>query len=228
MATTTSISHPSSYCCLPTANAVVDGNYDANASKKDGVEYFVRVTVGTTQSQNEHRSTSVSGNWTYTFPQLTAANDVTVTAQLMKSINGATPVEVGDPSSVAHVDIKEVCTIATSNPGGIFETSASPSGTTGKTPPPKPNRHLSVYWPYDASYETRILRAVAIVLKFETGRPPEVWAVSEGTAHHGVTTAVIPIPHTAAGTTYKYYFALFSRIDNGLLTRSPLVDHPSE
>jgi len=232
---TTSITDPSANCCLPTANAVADGNYDANfrvdpkIGPLDGVLYFVRVTVGSDSPKDSAGSTQVSGKWTVTFSTLTGATDVTVTSQLMKSVNGGTPTTVGSPATVAHVSVTEVCEKVTHDPGEIFDIKASTTSRSSSATAPKPNRHLSVYWPYDSdAWEKRILRAVAIVLRTEGTGTPEVWAVAEGTAHDGVATAVIPIPHTAPHTTYQYYFALFSRIDNSLLTRSPAANHPAE
>lgn len=236
MATTT-ISNPGANTCLPTTNAVVNGTYDANfkvvpkVTADTGVMYFVRAKVGSDPEKDSPASTDVSKNWSVTFTSLTAAADVTVTAQLMKSVNGGAAVPVGNPATVAHVTVP--CSNPTEDPGGIFSKTASTTAPTNKSEQvaaPKPHRHLTIYWTYDnAVWGKRILKAVGIVLRTdENTGATEVWAVSEGTAHNGVATAIIPIPHAAAKTTYKRYIALFSRIDSALLTRSPVVDHPAE
>jgi hypothetical protein len=247
------IDRPLVNTCLPTANAVVDGTYDSNfkvipnVGVTTGTVYFVRVTVGTDPYQDSSPpSPNTSDDWTVTFTTLTAATGVAVTAQLMKSVNGAAAVPVGNPATIEPVDVTAVCvsTPTTGDPFGSATSLSQPAGNSGSAATAKATAtattttgtlplHTSVAWQYDsAAYDLRLLRGFAVVTKFVTVNgdegPGAICAISDAVVHHGFVSAIVPRPEHECGVRYEYQFMLFKRGTTMLLTQSVPFDLETE
>ncbi len=234
------IEQPKPYCCLPTLNAVVSGTYEANfktlpkAEELTGVLYFVRVTVGGDPSGDSPSYPDLSRPWSVPFAVLTEANNVTVTAQLMKTVNSAPAVAIGNPDQVFHVNVTEVCVVPTDDGGPIVRTAmlaaAKLATPTARPRPARTQHHMTIRWQYGTAYELELLRAVALVMRIETvsgmPQPAEVWSVVDATAHDGWATAVIPVPQFehCVDAEYQYYFLLLSRTSSQYLARSVPID----